>query len=330
MNHLVSIIVPAYNVENYIENCIRSVLRQTYKDWELIIIDDGSTDQTGPITDRFAEEYEKIIVFHQTNLGVSTARNKGIDLAHGDYFLFLDSDDWLDDDMLQTMMTEGSPSDLIVCGVNDCYREENGTITVIPRRIWDIQDCFSTDNVYQDVFCETAALWNKLISRDCIKNIRFVPEMSYGEDPHFLAMILPNVRSCIIVPNSLYNYLRQREGSVVSARIDERSLRFLDNTVETYRFLRSVKKGKYGVFRIKAAAHEVLNKIDDLDDDSYLPYIRKCGHALRQTAFRDMVSCILDSKLQKTIASKIYLLLLTHFPKLATKLKRKKGKRSLR
>ena len=324
MNKLISIIVPAYNVENYIDNCIISVLQQTYQDWELIVINDGSSDRTASIVDKYAEEYKNIFVLHQPNLGVSSARNNGIDMAHGDYFLFLDADDWLEEDMLETMMSEGQCSDMIVCGVNNCVQEGDGTITAISRKIWDTQHSFSTDNVYLDVFCKTATLWNKLISKPAVDSIRFDPEMTYGEDAHFLAMVLPNIQNCFIIPRSLYNYLKVREGNVVSSRIDERSLQFLDNTVKTYHFLNSVGKGKYGVFRVKSAVHEVLSKIEDLDDDSCRPYIRKCSYALRQISFRDLISFIFDSKIQKSVSKRLFILLLTYCPKFATKLRRKK------
>ena len=104
-NPLVSIIIPVYNVEKYLQQCVGSVLAQTYKHLEIVLIDDGSTDQSPRMCDEYAAQYENIYVFHKQNGGASTARNIGLENAKGEYIFFLDSDDWLEPNALETMIT---------------------------------------------------------------------------------------------------------------------------------------------------------------------------------------------------------------------------------
>lgn len=319
---MISIIVPAYNVERYIEKCINSVLKQTYKEWELIIVDDGSMDKTGVIADGFAAENDNITVIHQTNHGVSYARNRGIDLAHGLYFLFLDADDWIEENMLETMMYNGQQADLIVCGINDCFQENNGSLSIKPRKIWEKQDCFISDDVFFDVFCKTGTLSNKLFHVNSIGSIRFSTKMTYGEDAFFLAQALSNVNRAVIVPRHMYYYVKNRNGNVVSAKIDSRSLQFLDNTLETYFFLKSIGKSVYGVNRMETAVREVMSKIEDLDDSSCQCYIRKCGNVLRKVKFKDQLAYILDPRFKRSIKGKFFFVLLICCPKLAIKKRR--------
>ena len=102
---LISIIIPVYNVEEYIEQCIQSVINQTYKKLEIILIDDGSLDKSGKICDAYADRDKRIIVIHKENGGLSDARNKGIDIASGEYITFVDSDDYVEDSFIEDLYT---------------------------------------------------------------------------------------------------------------------------------------------------------------------------------------------------------------------------------
>lgn len=102
----ISIVIPAYNVENYIEQCLLSVIKQTYKTLEIIVVDDGSKDKTGEIADKYAKIDDRIIVVHQNNGGLPNARNTGMKYAHGEYVMFLDSDDWLEMTCCETAIRE--------------------------------------------------------------------------------------------------------------------------------------------------------------------------------------------------------------------------------
>ncbi|WP_026524918.1 glycosyltransferase family 2 protein [Butyrivibrio sp. MB2005] len=117
-DYKVSVIIPTYNNGKYIEKCIRSVLDQTYKNLEIIVIDDGSTDDTKSICESFMEGETKVVYYYQQNQGVSVARNYGIEIATGDFVMFVDSDDWLSDDCIETLVLKADGSDIISCCCN--------------------------------------------------------------------------------------------------------------------------------------------------------------------------------------------------------------------
>ena len=125
---MISIIIPVYNVSQYLDECLKSVSAQTYTDWECILIDDGSTDNSGDICDRWCVKDPRFRVIHQANAGVSAARNKGIDLAQGDYITFIDSDDWVDDDYLDLLHASLHTSHADLCIVGLEQHKANGNV----------------------------------------------------------------------------------------------------------------------------------------------------------------------------------------------------------
>lgn len=128
-NALISIIVPIYNVDSYLRKCFDSIISQTYSDFELILVDDGSTDDSPKICDEYARKDDRIIVIHKKNGGVSSARNAGLDIAKGKYIGFVDPDDYIVSEMYECMVNaiEKYKSDMVVCGYD--YIDENGNVT---------------------------------------------------------------------------------------------------------------------------------------------------------------------------------------------------------
>lgn len=160
---LVSIIVPVYNVERYLHRCIRSILEQTYVDWELILIDDGSTDDCPCICDKFAQEDQRIKVIHKTNGGLSDARNHGLDAAVGEYVLFVDSDDFIHVNMLDTLVqiSQKENADIVQCtyirGERDSFTEIDEHVRL---HIFDRYTIFSSP-MQHTILC--AKLYRKVL-----------------------------------------------------------------------------------------------------------------------------------------------------------------------
>lgn len=213
----VSIIVPVYNVEKYIEKCIDSLINQTLKDIEIILIDDGSTDRSGLLCDQLAKQDNRIKVIHKENSGVSSARNLGLDNAEGEYVGFVDPDDWCETDMFEQMYTLGSQSnaDAIICG----YYHENGNEKSI--EIPKMKGVISSKHaLYQCIkgigHGYFTSVWNKLIKRKAIGNILFNEKYTISEDEMFIVELFPLLKDIFIVDKPLYHWIERESGALNS------------------------------------------------------------------------------------------------------------------
>lgn len=215
MFDLVSIIVPVYNVEKYLENCIDSILKQTYSELEIILIDDGSIDNSGKICDKKSQEDERIIVYHKKNEGVSVARNYGIERATGKFIMFVDSDDMCDEHMVEKLLTtiNHNNSDMVVCGIKVFNESTNGNrnITYESRNI-DIKEYVNDILLKVTIGQYCGGPYNKLFKKEIIDkyNIRFNTGINYAEDFCFNMAMLKFVKSISICSDELYKY---REGT---------------------------------------------------------------------------------------------------------------------
>lgn len=211
---LLSVIVPVYNVENYLVKCINSILNQTFSDFELLLIDDGSTDNSGKMCDNFALKDRRIKVFHQPNSGLSMARNIGIEHSSGKYLSFIDSDDWIEKDMYGKMLDlvfGGKDIDIIVCGHR--VLTEMGKIEeeiVFPKTI-SLSGIEATKLILEDKDLPSFA-WNKIYKKKLFDTIRF-PNGRIYEDTATIYQIFHLSKDVQIVNGIFYNYLR-REGSI--------------------------------------------------------------------------------------------------------------------
>lgn len=212
MNIEVSVIVPVYNVACYLEKCLNSILKQRNRNFELLLIDDGSQDGSGAICDKFAILDKRVRVIHKENGGVSSARNVGLVNAVGEWFAFVDSDDTVDQDYL-TIPQNMKDSDII----------EKGYITtgetIISRHQVDKNETFDFEDreiVYKRYFrkCQFA-LWNRLYSRKIVNNVKFDERLRIGEDLIFFLTMLHKVRKYSFCSVGCYEY-SIREGSAMS------------------------------------------------------------------------------------------------------------------
>lgn len=194
MDLKLSIIVPVYKVEDYLEECVDSLLRQTIGDFEIILVDDGSPDRSGEIADRYAREYPEIVhTLHVDNGGQGRARNFALEIAQGDYLGFVDSDDWIADDMYEKLCTrcEEAGADIAVCDWLECYPD--GRTHVLPAGLQDHR--FST----------AGSACNKVFKRALLGDTRF-PEGMWYEDFYFSAMLMLKAGAVARVSEPLYNY----------------------------------------------------------------------------------------------------------------------------
>jgi len=222
-NSLVSIIVPVYNSEKYLDKCITSILTQTYKNIELILINDGSSDNSGYLCDAYANMDHRIKVMHVKNSGVSSARNSGIEVATGKFIEFVDSDDYIEQNMVETLVNEINVNvDIVICGYKRLYKDSNGIIVAKNSKLYNevaiTKNKFlhGIGNLFVDFYINY--LWNKLYVRDIIKkyNIKFDNSINWGEDLMFNLEYLGYCKNITIMDKPLYNYINYNNDSLTS------------------------------------------------------------------------------------------------------------------
>ena len=214
MKPLVSVIVPCYNSEKYIERCIISILNQTYNNIEIIIIDDGSTDSSLDIIKRLSNNYDNIKYIHQSNSGVSAARNKGLSNANGDYITFVDSDDTILPEMYETLM------ELIVshkADISHCSYQRikgNNIKKLGGTNLVEVYDSKTALAYLLKGEKFSPSICNKLYSKKCISNIRLNTEISINEDYLFNYFLFCNSKKIVYIDKCFYEYHNETVSSV--------------------------------------------------------------------------------------------------------------------
>ena len=231
---MISIIIPVYKVEPYLRQCVESVLGQTYRDLEVLLIDDGSPDRCGEICDEYGAKDQRVRVFHTENRGLSAARNLGLSEAKGEYIGFVDSDDWIEPDMYEVLLRrlEETGADIGVCGL--WY--ENGS-TSTPSKIPDV--------IYEGADSLKALLdrkisnhaWNKLYRRTVFDFVSF-PEGRNHEDIATMHRILNEAQIVAVIPDPEYHY-RQRTDSITKIHSAKNLVAYADAYMDRYSFLKA-------------------------------------------------------------------------------------------
>lgn len=217
---MISIIVPVYNVEEYLPRCIESILQQTYKEFELLLIDDGSKDNSGKICDKYSERDHRIRVIHKSNGGLSDARNSGLDQITGDFVTFIDSDDYIGPAYLNTLfnMIQKYNADVAVCSMiavmsKDFYLIESE----------DKQVCLNKADAFKETIIGKrfgVSSCAKLFRRSVFLNIRF-PSKTYYEDLYLVPYVIEKSNKCAFSESVLYYYF-QRENSIMHTLSQEK------------------------------------------------------------------------------------------------------------
>ena len=222
---LVSVIVPVYNVEQYLEKCIDSIINQTYKNLEIILIDDGSTDSSGKICDRYAARDKRIKVIHQENGGLAVVRNIGVSAASGEYIMFVDSDDYIDTEIVQFLYEQSKKycADISICGFK--YADKNGKVwdgepVTIDEGIVSKRDFW--EHFYSDTRIFYVTLWAKLFRRSVWKNIS-LPAGKLHEDEFAVYHLIENADAIAVSKKPMYYYV-QSDSSIIRTKFTVKNL----------------------------------------------------------------------------------------------------------
>ena len=227
MNQTISIILPIYKVEKYLAKCIDSLLAQTYKNIEIILVDDGSPDNCGKICDDFAKKDIRIKVIHQQNSGVAAARNAGLKVATGKYIGFVDPDDWVAPEMYERLVNAliKNNSELSICGYN--YFDESGAADKSRLYSEKGDEVLNRKELFKRLSDMPPTVrhvtWNKLFVKELLGSITFDESRKSSEDLDFLNQYLKNVKSAVFVHAPLYCNL-VRQGSATHGGLSPESL----------------------------------------------------------------------------------------------------------
>lgn len=259
MNSLVSFILPVYNAENTLKRCLDSILKQTYCDYEVIIIDDGSIDNSGKICDSYSLNDNRFRVVHKENAGVASARQLGVSLASGEYVIHIDSDDWIESNMLSDMMNEISDADILV---SDYYYNTKYGQTYV-RQV----DCTTSEELLEKIIKGEVfgSLWHKLIRRNLYQNIEFNTDLTFCEDQLLLFKILTTYQCKVINLHKAYYHYECNDGSITQ-RTDreyfDNKIKYEDYALQvlsplSFRYIRNI----FVLDRLKSYSGPIQSKI---------------------------------------------------------------------
>lgn len=229
---ILSVIVPIYNTEKYLRQCLNSIISQTYKNLDIILVDDGSTDGSGKIADEYKSD-PRVRVIHKNNEGLIKARLEGVKNAKGEFITFVDADDWIDKNMYSEMMRQINEKnlDMVLCGMNRFYTEGKNynSVPVLPEGLYDEDNL--RDKVWPRMLWDCkkeingvdASLCSKIVKRDILShNIREASELGIflGEDAAVLFPTMLEIKQLLVI-HDVYYYHRQREKGIVAPYIQD-------------------------------------------------------------------------------------------------------------
>lgn len=231
---LVSVVIPVYNAEEFLFDSVESVRVQSWENLELILVDDGSTDQSGSICDSLAQKDSRIRVLHLKNGGVSRARNRGVAEAEGEYITFLDADDRMKPETISTLcgLLEKHGADIAVCGHEECISEGRR----IPKFGTEETHVWSGKEIMREFLTNNRIGWNvwgKMFRRECIRGCEFPLDITIGEDMYFVFQACREAKTLCLYDHCLYEY-RIRDGSAMKQKLTEKNFEVLDLIQSVY------------------------------------------------------------------------------------------------
>ncbi len=295
---LISVIVPVFQVAKYLDQCIASIVTQSYRNLEIILVDDGSTDECPAICDAWEAQDTRIKVLHQDNEGLSCARNAGLKLATGELIGFVDSDDWLESQMYEKLVQALSETgaDLAICRFQ---REKDGTSPLtLKRNTSDTKIVIPPEEALKTLLLwdnNTIAncVWNKLYRRKLIAGIEFIEKQLY-EDVPWTANVIGNANSCVCLDTVLYHY-RQRKGSLIHGKksIYYSKQALFDMLEQRIQYMQvhypSLAKLAIGQYQLFCCSNflELKTKYPELDEDGKIG--RRIHKRVSQWSFLDIL-----------------------------------------
>ncbi len=293
-NPLISIITPVYNVERYLSQCIESIINQTFQQWELLLIDDGSTDNSGNICDEYAAKDNRIRVIHKQNTGQADSRNQALQLTKAPFIGFVDSDDWIDKEMFATLFRtiQECDADIAICGYSYDYTNKSiQTCTSGETIIYSSEEAL---NLILDDKLIKSFLWDKLYRKSVIQELP--PKSFFYEDYSTLFKWFTHANKVAFCQTSLYHY-RLRKSSTDNVRDPHKKYHFFLAELERYNYLHThqllVEKDRdfalkvisTGIAQSKSIARFATNSSQALD---YIIKIRQCLKPLLPVSSREL------------------------------------------
>ncbi len=214
-NSVVSVIVPVFNTSKYLKKCIKSILEQSYKNLEILIIDDGSTDGSFEICEKLKKKDNRIKIFHKNNGGLSSARNVGLKKATGDFVCFIDSDDWVEKDYVLTLLeTIGEDADVAICS----FYEDNANVPEIDIQEENLSGAEIFQKMAEPLGYKFVVVWNKMYRASALENLLFV-EGKIHEDQWLASDVFLRVNQVKTISNKLYHHVNHESGITFNKQI---------------------------------------------------------------------------------------------------------------
>lgn len=227
MSELISVIVPVYNVEKYLAKCVDSIINQTYRNLEIILVDDGSTDSSGELCDNLAKKDSRIVVYHKENAGVSSARNLGLDKAKGEFIGFIDSDDYIDPDMYEFLYNDLKKHnvDISMCGLYHVYaNKKDNQIDKVEFYIFNSEQAISA---LLEGKLSIVTPGNKLYKKELFDGLKYDPNIKLAEDALMIVNLLEKCRKVSISTMRKYYYYH-RTNSITTSSFSDKILDIID------------------------------------------------------------------------------------------------------
>lgn len=305
-NISISVIVPVYNTEVYLDKCLESLMNQTIINIEFIVVDDGSTDMSSTIIKKYCDMDERFRYYYKENGGLSSARNFGITKATGEYIGFIDSDDWIEESMFERLYQSIVEADADICICSMKYVLNNGN--EINKGIKIKEECVVNNIeglrrlfIADEYKCHAV---NKLFKKELFYNIKF-PEGKMYEDVATIYKLIYNAKKIKLIPDKLYSYLQNRPNSIVNSRFNEKSFDMFDTIDEIRSFTKEKNiydklKSEFNAFQVSnicAVLISLAKGYKNISKEKRSAYIGKCKNYIDlNIRYRILKSKYIDRK----------------------------------